>query len=199
MTASAPASSPLRFATAADFHAWYQRQEGRYEWVDGLAVAMAGPSPRHCGIEANLVTDLNIVLRGRGRECSALPAGQMISVRDGRGYRHADTTIVCGERQFDRQGALINPTVLIEVLSRSTEGDDRSDKWDEYRRIPSLRDYLLVGQRHMRVDHFQRQGDLWLSLPSYTEIGQMITLTDGVSLPIGAIYEGVWSLPGDEP
>lgn len=185
----------LGFRTGADFFAWYRSQEGRHEWVDGIAVAMAGPSPRHGGIEVNVIRALGPALRGH--ECLVLPANQMIAVQEGQAYRHADTTVVCGEPQFDPQGVLLNPSALIEILSESTEKVDRGDKWDEYRRIPSLRDYLLVSQRKIHVDHFQRRGDLWISLEAYKSADDVITLCDGVSLPVSLIYDGCWTLPGD--
>lgn len=196
MTSPATLTLTKGFTSSAEFFAWYEQQEGRYEYVDGTAIAMAGPSIRHGAIEVNLLSGLKAALQDR--PCRVLPAGVMISVREGQGYRHADASIVCGEPQFDPQGALVNPTVLIEVLSETTERADRGAKWHEYRLIPSLRDYLLVSQREVSVDHFQRRGDLWVSLEAYRGAHDVIQLSDGANLPLSQIYEGVWSLPSDQ-
>lgn len=91
---------------------------------------------------------------------------------------------------------LSNPTVVVEVLSRGTEAFDRGEKWEAYQRLVSLTDYLLVSQRHVRIEHYRREGDgSWRY--RVLEQGDTITLANGASLSVDAIYDGAFELESD--
>ena len=136
--------------------------ETKSEYVDGYIYAMTGASRAH-----NLVT-VNISLRlGNqllNRPCEIYVADMRVKAATARSYRYPDITVVCGQPEFEdpRFDTLTNPTVLIEVLSPTTEASDRGRKFAEYQRIPSLREYLLVAQDLPRIERYARQAKGWL-------------------------------------
>src|SRR5690606_3098241 len=100
-----------------------------------------------------------------------------------------DAVVVCGPNRFSEldANAVTNPTVIVEVLSPSTEASDRGEKWRHYQRIPSLREYVLVSQGEPYIEVFRREGDEWV-LRSATA-GQLLELpSQGVQIPVDAIY-----------
>jgi Uma2 family endonuclease len=106
---------------------------------------------------------------------------------------HPDVSVVCGPRQLDTEdpNAVTNPTVIVEVLSKSTERYDRTDKLVHYRRIPSLRDYLLVSQTEVRVEHYRRNDDGTWTLRDVRD-GESVALASlDVTLAIDDVYAGV--------
>jgi Uma2 family endonuclease len=145
--------------------------EERHEYVDGYVYTMAGESPDHSRINVNLLTILNLQLRGK--PCEAFSPN--MKIRSGPFFKeqktkkgmfsYADVSIVCGEPQFHDtfRDVLINPTVIIEILSESTGGFDRDEKFRRYRtHIPILQDYLLVSQTLPLIQVYSRQPDGWL-------------------------------------
>lgn len=188
-----PARNRPEFATFDEFLVWDATQAERHEYLDGTAVAMAGGSPRHNAIESNLGAVLKAAL---GRDCASYGSGQKIQTLDGARYRYADASAACGGRRFYK-GTLLTPTLIIEVLSASTEAEDRGAKWDEYRRLPTLQDYLLISQRRFLIEHYQRTQDVW-AFRTYEDNDSLITLRDGACLSCAAIYDGCWADPSDE-
>lgn len=103
--------------------------------------------------------------------------------------------VVCGGMQTEPGAAdvLTNPTVIVEVLPRSTETYDRGDKWEAYQRLPSLTDYLLVAQAQARIEHYRREADgSWRY--RVLEVGDTITLANEARLSVDAIYDGAFEL-----
>lgn len=133
------------------------------EYRDGKIVAMAGASLAHIRIDANLMRRLGEQLDGKPCE----PMGSDARIRATRmRYSYPDVTIVCGEPEFlDENGdAITNPTVIFEILSPSTEAYDRGEKFAAYQQRPTLRDYVLVAQDKVSVEHYSRQdeqGAVW--------------------------------------
>ncbi len=108
-------------------------------------------------------------------------------------YTYPDVVVVCGEPQFEdaHVDTLLNPTVLFEILSESTEAYDRALKVAQYRQVESLREYVIVSQARMMVERFARRGDDWL-LTEYTQPGQVLELESiACELPLGRIYSKV--------
>lgn len=167
----------------------------KHEYVNGEAVAMAGASPRHNRIVANLVTALMNRL-GDG-PCGPLPSDQRVHVPATGLYAYPDVTVLCGPGAYhERDGiTLLNPTALIEVLSDSTEAYDRGAKLDHYRRLDSLREYLLVAERERRVIHYRRgDGAAWILTDCPP--GDSVTLASlGVVLPLDEVYRRADSFP----
>lgn len=137
----------------------------RREWVDGHAYAMAGASPEHGRLVANIVAELRAALRGR---CSVRDGSVAVHIAATRAGLRPDVTVVCGpmtktvvEKNGRIEGeAITNPCVIVEVLSGTTERDDRGWKFRDYRTLASLEEYVLVSQDARRVEIFRR-ADGW--------------------------------------
>lgn len=181
--------------SAAEYLAWEREQPEKHEFHFGEVFAMAGGSPRHNLLAARAGIVLDAALRGRG--CHVLSSDQRIAAAEGKRYVYADCVVACGPVQLEEgtSDVLASPTILVEVLSKSTERYDRGDKWDAYQRLPSLTDYLLVAQGVVRVEHFRRDGDGW----RYTmhEAGGAVVLANGAAVAVDAIFEGAFELPSD--
>ena len=136
--------------------------ETKSEYVDGCIYAMTGASRAHNLIALNIGAELHRQLKGR--PCEAYLADMRVKAATARSYRYPDIAVVCGQPAFEdpRFDTLTNPTVLIEVLSPTTEASDRGRKFAEYRGIPSLREYLLVSQDQPRIERYARQAEGWL-------------------------------------
>lgn len=163
----------------------------KHELWSGQAYAMAGASFVHNQIVANIVGELRARLRGL--PCQALPSDLRVFVPTKNGIVYPDATILCGEAVL-RDGSadvLLNPTVIIEVLSGETEKFDRGEKFEGYRSIASVAEVVLVAQNTRRVEHFARQPDgSWL-LRVYRDIERCPLPASGVELPLDEIYAGV--------
>ena len=134
--------------------------EMRHEFLDGLMYALAGESRDPSRICFNLATEIGSQLKGK--QCEGFSPNMKVRAGIGGVYAYPDLMIVCGEAKFhDEQGdVLLNPTVIFEVLSPSTEKYDRGEKFHRYRtEIGSLRDYVLVSHDRMRIEHHHRESD----------------------------------------
>ena len=171
----------------------------RHEYINGTVVAMSGASTRHNVITARILRALGNRLDGGPRE--AMTSDQRVFVEKTRLYTYPDVVVVCGptvEVAGVRPATITNPSVLFEVLSRSTEAYDRGAKWAHYRSLVTLREYVLVSQVERRVEAFRRaDGDVWefrefqgsalLPLPSLS-----------VSVPLDEIYDRAMQYRGDD-
>jgi Uma2 family endonuclease len=140
-----------------------RRAETKSEYLAGQVFALAGASERHNLIVANLIMEIGRQLKGR--PCRVYPSDMRLRVSETGFYTYPDVTVVCGSPQLEdaHMDTLLNPTMLIEVLSDSTERYDRSRKAEHYRRIPSLEEYLLIAQDTPRIERYRRQGEReWL-------------------------------------
>ena len=171
---------------------WERLQESKHEYFDGEVFAMAGGSPRHNRLIMTVGVALDASLATRG--CHVLSSDQRVRARDRR-YVYPDLTVVCGSLVVEHDDVITNPTMLVEVLSSSTEQYDRGLKWDGYQLLPSLTDYILVSQDRAHLEHFGRIDDRWI----YTSAnaGDRLTLTNSIVLDVDAIFAGVFDLPGD--
>jgi Uma2 family endonuclease len=184
--------------TEGEYLARERAGDEKHELVNGRILAMAGASPRHNMIAGNVAEALRARLRAAGKGCLVFPSDQRVHVPATGLYTYPDVTVVCGGPEFHPQHPdnLVNPTLIIEVLSKSTEAWDRGAKFAHYRPLPSLRAYVLVAQSEQRVELFLRAGDAW----QFTEAQGDAALAVGplgVSLPLAAVYENTDSLPGD--
>ena len=145
--------------------------EERWEYFNGEVFCMSGVSRNHGELEINLITTLDTKLRERG--CHVYPANIRVKVPIAPPYRYPDLAVLCDVPIFERIGgvdALTNPTVIIEILSPSTEAYDRGDKFTYYKSIPSFREYLLVAQHRAHITHYVRQaGEKW----EYEEVNDL--------------------------
>lgn len=149
--------------TAAEYLALERQAETKSEYHDGQMVAMMGASRWHNLIAMNVSARLHLQLEGR--PCETYASDMRVKVDPTGLYTYPDVTVVCGEAEFEdaELDTLLNPTVIVEVLSPSTEAYDRGAKFRHYRRVPSLQEYLLVAQDKPYLEHYVRQpGDEWL-------------------------------------
>ncbi len=178
-----------------DYLALERETDTRHEWVDGVAYAMAGGTPAHSRLAAQVIGELLRVV-GDG-PCGVHTSDQKVRARSIRFASYPDVAVVCGEVEThpDDPSAILNPTVLVEVLSDSTEDWDRGGKFVRYRKLESLRDYILVSQHERRVEvHSRRDDGVW-EMREAVE-GEVVPLASfPVPLQVDRIYRGVTLTP----
>jgi Uma2 family endonuclease len=182
--------------SAAEFLTWERAQRQKHQFLRGEVFAMAGGSPRHNRLGVNVLAALREALRGG--PCGPFSSDQKIYVPVTGDFVYPDGTVVCGPvvLHAGTTDVIENPRVVIEILSKSTESHDRGDKWEDYRSIPSLTDFVLVSQRLARLEHFGRgHNGSW----TYRVVGQgeRLELTTGTILVVDDLYDGAFELPGD--
>lgn len=186
-----PAPSLL---TGPEYLAIERASTTKHELFQGQLVAMAGASLEHNIIVGNVVGELRAALREG--PCVALPSDMKVLVQARGHYHYPDATVVGGEVEFadDERDAVLNPTVVVEVLSESTERRDRGPKFHDYRSIPSCTDYLMCSTTEPRVEHYTREGDGW-RLREYG-LGDVVPLRGvDVLLPVAEVYAKAFRAP----
>jgi Uma2 family endonuclease len=153
------ASHPKHFYSAEEYVALERQATDKSEFYAGEIFAMSGASREHNLIVANVTTLLNTQLEDR--ECEVYPSDMRMRTPDSLFYTYPDVVVVCGEPQFEDEvvDTLLNPTLIVEVLSPSTETHDRTKKFADYRKITSLIEYILITQQECRVTQYVRQAD----------------------------------------
>jgi Uma2 family endonuclease len=165
----------------------------------GEILAMGGGSKKHSRIGARLIAALETLLAQR--PCEVHTSDQRIKVLATGFSAYPDVTVVCGhvDTDPDDEETITNPVLLVEVLSKSTERHDRDDKVPHYRRIPSLREYLLVSQREARVEHHLRNADGTWTLRDVRP-PEAVRLAIGGEIDVAKLYEDRLSRsPGGSP
>ncbi len=182
----------IPYVSEAEYLQAERQAQTKSEYLAGQVFAMAGASRAHNTITLNIAGELRQGLRTQG--CSLFAIDIRVKVRDVSAYFYPDVIIVCGQPQFEdeQEDNLLNPVVIIEVLSPSTEDFDRGEKFLVYQRIPSLSEYLLVAQDKMCVEHFIRQPDGRWVKREYTHPEQVVHLESvDADLPMQTVYEGI--------
>jgi Uma2 family endonuclease len=153
------ATLPTPRLTEAQYLAIERASQERHQFLDGEMFLMSGASRKHNLIGTNLVRHLKGLLDDR--PCEVYSSDMRVNVSRTGLYTYPDVVVVCGEPRFadDQFDALLNPRVIFEILSPSTENFDRGTKQAHYRQIPSLMEYVLVAQDAPRGDHLVRRGD----------------------------------------
>ena len=188
------AANPERRYTLEEYLELDRTSEERLEFWDGEIFCMSGGSEWHYEIESNIHSFLKTSLRARG--CRVFTGNVRVKVPSAPPYRYADVSALCGEAaKFEEIGgvdALVNPQLLVEVLSPSTENYDRVDKFTHYKSIPTLREYLLVAQQHPHVTHlFKDEDGKWIHTEA-NDLGASLHLHSlGFELPLSEIYRDV--------
>jgi Uma2 family endonuclease len=185
-------SQPTTYLTPEEYLAIERRAEYKSEYIDGGMVAMTGASRRHNLIAVNLTRELSQQLRGR--PCESYAGDMRVRVASTRLYTYPDVVVVCGEPQFedDYVDTLLNPTLIVEVLSESTELYDRGKKFGFYRTIESLTEYLLVAQDEHRIEQYVKQPDERWLLSDYRSPEADIEMTSiQCELRLREVYEKV--------
>ena len=151
--------------------------EYKSEYIDGQIIAMAGASINHNRISLNLSSGLNFAFRDQNYE--VFMGDMRLWIPKRLIYTYPDVIIIADEPEFfnNRTDTITNPQVIIEVLSNSTKGDDREDKFAAYRTIPTFQEYLLIDQNRIHVEQFSKTGKKRWNLCEYDEEDQNISLT----------------------
>ena len=185
-------SLPQPRYTPEEYLAIDRNSEQKNQYYAGEIFAMGGASERHNLIVTNLVRELSTQLKGR--PCKVYPSGMRVKVSATGLYTYPDVTVVCGEARFedDQQDTLRNPTVVIEVLSGSTEDYDRGRKFAQYRQIESLAEYVLIAQEKHHVERFRRQDNNQWLLSETNRLADTISLESiDCELALAEIYDKV--------
>lgn len=133
--------------------------EERSEYLDGEIFSLAGASPRHNLIVGNTLSALHQQLEDR--PCQVYASDMRVKVSRTSHYAYPDIVVVCGEPEFEDQvlDTLLNPILIVEVLSASTEQYDRGRKFESYRQLDSLREYVLIAQSHTKIEQYTKQNE----------------------------------------
>lgn len=148
--------------TYADYAAAEAVNATKHEWLNGEVFAMAGGTPDHAGLAASVIGELRLVLRGR--PCRVFSSDLRVKVQATSLATYPDASVVWTKLETDREDpqAVVNPVVLVEVLSDSSEAYDRGEKFAHYRRIPSLQEYVMVSQHDPRIEvHRRNEAGRW--------------------------------------
>ena len=172
----------------ADYLAIERASVTKHEFIGGAIVAMAGGTIEHGRLVSRLTALLSVSLEGR--PCAVLPADVRVRIRQADRSTYPDLHVVCGaiERDPEDEQAIVNPVVIVEVLSDSTAESDRGDKFADYRRLRSLREYVLVSQRERRVDVYRRDGRRWV-LEEYGREERVRLESLDVEISVDAVYQ----------
>ena len=159
------------------------------EYYKGEVFAMAGAKRKHNAIVTALVAGLYPILKDN--PCEVYPSDMRVGNKLDRFYTYPDVSIVCGKPEFidEKEDVLLNPSVVIEVLSESTEKYDRGGKFALYRNIPSIQEYILVSTEERKIESFVRKGEDWTYKESHGETFSFQSMD--VLLNINSIYEKV--------
>jgi Uma2 family endonuclease len=186
--------------TEEEYLAIERVSEERHEYIDGRIYAMAGENDQHGQIANNLQGRLFMQLLGapctiRHENTKVRSGPEPKSKRQQEGfYSYPDVLVVCGERRFhdNYKDVLLNPSLIIEVLSKSTESFDRGEKFLRYRTwLPSLTDYLLVAQDKPVIEHYRRQANEWI-LATYTGLEASLPIHSiDCTLKLSEVYDQV--------
>jgi Uma2 family endonuclease len=185
------ATAALTYYTPEEYLALERHAEFKSEYIDGRIVAMTGATIPHNAIVSSLHGAL--YSRMRGGPCQLFVSDLRVQIAGGRRYTYPDLVAVCGDVQTadNARDTLTNPTLVVEVLSPSTEAYDRGEKFAHYRTIETLQEYVLVAQDRPVVDVFSRRGEFW-RLQTIANLDEPVELLSvGCTLSLRDIYENV--------
>ena len=181
--------------TPAEYLAWEDQQEIRYEYVDGEVYAMTGGTINHSKIAANFITILKNHLRGSGSQI--LTSDAKVQTLAANSYSYPDVSVTCDDRDRNASQSISHPCLIIEILSPSTEAYDRGNKFRRYRRSTSLQEYLLVSTTEMCLEVYQPTERGRWELTTYTD-GELVEFKSvNLSVSIEQIYEDIIFAPED--
>jgi Uma2 family endonuclease len=193
-------ANPLPKMSPEEYLEFERRADEKHEYRDGVIVAMSGARRAHNIISTNINGLLWQHLRNR--DCESYSNDMRVFLPIDNIYAYPDIAVVCGKPEFQDQvfDTLLNPVVLFEILSDSTEGYDRGDKFRSYRKISSLREYILVSQYRRQVEKYTRHGDGFWMLTDAAGPDSAITLESiDCTLTLAEIYDKVDFEGGEGP
>ena len=179
------------YLTPEEYLAWERKQSFKNEYHNGQIIAMSGASRAHNRITVDITVQLsNQLMDG---ECEVFAGDMRVRTSPTVSYYYPDVIVVCGEPRFedDTFDTLLNPILVVEALSPSTAVYDRGEKFEHYKQIASLQEYILVSQDRVHVESYRRQGTRWLH-NTFQRLEDMLSL-DSIEceVPLHAIYRRV--------
>jgi Uma2 family endonuclease len=189
------ATNPQRFYATVEEYLELDRNspDVRYEYINGRIIMMAGGSPQHSLIAANVTG----ILRQLLRESSCCAFNSDVKIKLPRmNYVYADASVSCDQRDFADPEFMYHPRVIVEVLSPSTEALDRGEKFESYRECPSVQEYVMVNTSRQAIEVCRREKNNFWSFQTL-KLGATVELTSlGIHFPVADAYEKV-VFPGD--
>jgi Uma2 family endonuclease len=185
-------SLPTPFLTPKQYLDAERKAEARSEYVDGQMYAMSGVSWQHGRITVNVTKQLDDQLADT--QCEVRAGDQRVRAKAGGPYYYPDVVVVCGEPQFEDAefDTLLNAKVIVEVLSPSTESYDRGAKFEKYREMKSLAQYLLISQTRVHIQHYvPSQSGSWQWSEMSDPNGVLQLQSVGATLKVADIYKRV--------
>jgi Uma2 family endonuclease len=192
MEDSVMAVATLKYITEAEYLALEEKSEVKHEYYAGQIYAMAGGTPEHARICSSVSRELGNALLGGA--CGVYSSDLRIRVESTGLNTYPDASVVCGEIELtmDQPRAAVNPAVLVEVLSDSTRNYDHGEKWQHYKTIESLTDYLLVWQDRPCVEHYERQSRNAWTYTVLEGLDQSVRLHHlSIEIPLSGLYVGI--------
>lgn len=180
-------TAPQQLFTIEEYLEREEKAEYKSEYYKGEIFAMAGGSPRHSDIGGNIYHALRKHLAGK--PCRPYNSDMRVHIPILQYFTYPDISVVCGKQEFFRDNALMNPVIIFEVLSDSTESYDRGTKFRLYSRISSLQEYVLISQNERIVEVFRRNEQQRWELYMFTENENVELASVGCTLTMDEIYE----------
>lgn len=173
--------------------------DAKHQYYNGRIYAMAGASTNHNRINTNLTIQIGNQIRER--DCDVLASDMRVKIEATGLFTYPDLVVVCGEAKWDDDNfdTLLNPSLIIEILSPSTEKFDRKTKFNHYFQLPSLTDYLLVSQDQRLVEHFARHDEKTFIFQRAENNDTLSIESHNLRLPLSEIYHRVEENPDDQP
>lgn len=188
------ATEPTAHFSPEEYLAFERRNEFKSEYLHGQIFAMTGASRRHNLIAGNLFADLHSQLK-RNRGCEVFANDMRVRVPVDDMYTYPDVVVTCGEPRFEdgELDTLLNPVLIAEVLSKSTESYDRGNKFASYRTLPSFAEHLIVAQDRVHVEHSVRETDGRWTLTETDDLQSSLVLPSiGCTLLLADVYDRVF-------
>ncbi|MGD1911936.1 MAG: Uma2 family endonuclease [Rivularia sp. (in: cyanobacteria)] len=178
-----------QYMTPQEYLDWEEQQQLKYEYINGEVVAMTGGTIPHNDIALNLASALKNPLRGKG--CKVQMADAKLGVSENGPFHYPDVMVSCDERDKRATKVIYHPCLIVEVLSPSTEAIDRGKKFQNYRQISTLKEYILIGAEQMIVECFRlNEKGLW-ELQTYNQGDEIDLMSVDFKFPIELLYEDV--------
>ena len=188
MTALPATPQPV---TEAEYLEFERNSDTKHEYINRQIYAMVGASEKHNLISGS--TYVALYLQLQKRPCRVYPSDMRLKIIATAQYTYPDVSGLCGDPDLtdDHLDTYTNPLFIVEVLSPSTERYDRGPKFDAYKTIPSLQDYVLIAQNHPLVEHFRRDGENWVHASAATLDAAVYLPSIDCTLALSDIYEKV--------
>ena len=186
------AVQPKRFITVEEYLILERESNEKHEYVNGEIFAMGGASPNHGLIVTNVIGELRTQLKKR--PCTIYPTDLRVKINPTGLYAYPDVVVVCGEPQFDddNKDTLINPTLIVEVLSETTKDYDRGGKFAHYRTLSSFLEYILIAQDTPHIEYYTRQPDNRWIFAETSRLEDVVELESiGCTLSLAEVYDKV--------